>query len=99
VAKDDLSRTAAYLALLAEARLILNRHDPEGLIAAGAPPDEYDDVSRRSLIELQHDRGSDLESFLSQTFQATPGQMTALANDLRGLWDSSAAAFVRGRTV
>ena len=71
-------------ARFAELRAIVGHHDPFGLLAAGAPADEYDDVVGPLLRQLEHGASPTaittwLETELAAHYGLAPSQAAGLA--------------------
>jgi hypothetical protein len=59
----------AYKQLYEDARAILNRHDPMGLIAIGAPDDEYEPEVGTILPRMSSARGAaGVEAIMAEEF-------------------------------
>jgi hypothetical protein len=85
-----------------QASEILRRHDPLGLIAMGAPEDEYDCVATGVVIELMSEREPALHHWIEGHFDEHFGMsadqqaVAAAAQEFRSLWRSDELAPLRG---
>ena len=84
--------TKRYARLLQEVRDLLNQHDPVGLIAAGAPSDEYEPTAEMILPRLKgaassRDVGRILEQIFERRFGADTMQTWTPSSHLKqGVW-------------